>query len=174
MAEGARQRRLEVRPLAEADWAAVVAIVQEVAAAGETYTLDHGIGVEPARAFWSDSAHRVVAVDAAGTVLGSAKMGPNRVAQGSHVGTASFVVAGAARGLGVGRALGEHVVAWHEEHGFRAIQFNAVVETNASAVRLWQRLGFAVVGTVPGAFRRPSGEYVGLHVMHLDLTRPPG
>ena len=63
-------------------------------------------------------------------------MGPNRPAQGSHVGTASFMVSGAARGRGVGRALGEHVVAWHRDRGFRDIQFNAVVETNESAVRL--------------------------------------
>jgi hypothetical protein len=60
-------------------------------------------------------------------------------------------------------------VAWHREHGFRAIQFNAVVESNVGAVRLWESLGFTIVGTVPGAFRRPSGEYVGLHVMHLPL-----
>jgi GNAT superfamily N-acetyltransferase len=69
----------------------------------------------------------------------------------------------------VGRALGEYAVDWHRRHRFRAIQFNAVVETNTGAVRLWQSLGFGIVGTIPGAFRRPSGEYVGLHVMHLPL-----
>ena len=76
----------------------------------------------------------------------------------------------AARGLGVGRALGEHVVAWHREQGFRGIQFNAVVESNEVAVRLWRALGFEVVGTVPGAFRSPAHGYVGLHVMYLPLV----
>jgi GNAT superfamily N-acetyltransferase len=80
------------------------------------------------------------------------------------------MVSARARGRGVGRALGEYAVDWHRRHGYRGIQFNAVVETNAAAVRLWQSLGFTVVGTVPGAFRRPSGEYVGLHVMHLPLA----
>ena len=99
-------------------------------------------------------------------------MGANRPAQGAHVGTASFMVGAEARGKGVGRALAEYVVDWHRRSGFRAIQFNAVVETNTGAVRLWESLGFTVIGTVPEAFRRPSGEYVGLHVMHLPLHLP--
>jgi GNAT superfamily N-acetyltransferase len=97
-------------------------------------------------------------------------MGANRPARGDHVGTASFMVAESARGRGVGRRLGEHVVQWHREQGFRGIQFNAVVETNTPAVRLWQDLGFRIIGTVPGAFRSRRHGYVGLHVMYLDLT----
>ena len=73
-------------------------------------------------------------------------------------------------GRGVGRALGEHVVAWARDAGYRGIQFNAVVETNVAAVRLWESLGFRVIGTVPGAFDHPQHGYVGLHVMFLDLT----
>jgi GNAT superfamily N-acetyltransferase len=160
---------MTIRPFEEADWDVVRAVVEEVAAAGETYCLPPGLPDDELRAFWLSDAHTVVAaVD--GEVLGSAHMGPNRPAQGSHVGTASFMVSARARGRGVGRALGEYAVDWHRRHGYRGIQFNAVVETNAAAVRLWQSLGFTVVGTVPGAFRRPSGEYVGLHVMHLPLA----
>jgi GNAT superfamily N-acetyltransferase len=77
-----------------------------------------------------------------------------------------------ARGRGVGRRLGEWVVAWHRDQGFRGIQFNAVVETNTAAVELWHSLGFVAVGTVPGAFRSREHGYVGLHVMYLDLTTP--
>ncbi len=107
------------------------------------------------------------------TVLGSAKAGPNRPAQGAHVGTASFMVGSAARGLGIGRALGEHVVEWLGANGFEAIQFNAVVSTNMAAVRLWESLGFRIVGTVPAAFRLPSGEYADLHVMYLRMKDSP-
>ena len=96
-------------------------------------------------------------------------MGPNRPGPGAHIGTASFMVAPEARGRGVGRALGEYVVQWHRDQGFRGIQFNAVVETNTAAVRLWRSLGFEIVGTVPGAFRSPTQGYVGLHVMFLEL-----
>jgi ribosomal protein S18 acetylase RimI-like enzyme len=72
-------------------------------------------------------------------------------------------------GRGVGRALAEHVIAWARASGYRAIQFNAVVETNTRAVALWRSLGFGIVGTVPEAFRHPAHGYVGLHIMHLRL-----
>ncbi|WP_377324318.1 GNAT family N-acetyltransferase [Pimelobacter simplex] len=102
-------------------------------------------------------------------MLGRAGVCAEAFAQGSHVGTGSFMVGSAARGRGIGRALGEHVVAWHRAEGFAAIQFNAVVATNTAAVALWRSLGFEVIGTVPGAFRRPDGSFAGLHVMYLDL-----
>lgn len=156
-----------IRPFEDDDWPEFLPIIQQVAAAGETYAMPHDITDAAARAYWVDQ--HVVTARRGGTLLGSAKMGPNRPAQGSHVGTASFMVGEAARGHGVGRALGEYVVDWHRREGFRAIQFNAVVETNTSAVRLWEALGFTIVGTVPEAFLRPDGSYVGLHVMHLPL-----
>ena len=106
-------------------------------------------------------------------MLGSAKMGPNRPAQGSHVGTASFMVGSAARRRGIGRAMGEYAVEWHRANGFAAIQFNAVVSTNTRAIRLWESLGFTTIGVVPDAFRLPGGEggpsYADLHVMYLRL-----
>ena len=89
---------------------------------------------------------------------------------GQISGTASFLVAPEARGKGVARALAGEVVRWHRSEGYRGIQFNAVVETNAPAVHLWQSLGWEVVGTVPGAFHHPEDGYVGLHVMFKDLT----
>jgi GNAT superfamily N-acetyltransferase len=97
-------------------------------------------------------------------------MGPNRPARGSHIGTASFMVDADTRGKGVGRRLAEHTVQWHRDQGYRGIQFNAVVETNTAAVHLWQRLGFEIIGTVPGAFESRTHGFVGLHVMFLDLS----
>ena len=83
-----------------------------------------------------------VVLEEDGRVLGTAKMGPNRPGRGDHVGTASFMVDPAASGRGVGRALATHVVDWHRAQGYAGIQFNAVVETNAAAVHLWESLGF--------------------------------
>ena len=160
-----------IRPLADADWPQVHDLVVEVATAGDTYAMDVPADLQETRDFWSGQ-QLVVAVDG-DTVLGSAKMGPNRPAQGAHVGTASFMVGSVARGRGVGRALGEYVVQWHRDHGFHAIQFNAVVSTNTAAVRLWQSLGFEILGTVPDAFRLPDDggreSYADLHVMHLRV-----
>ena len=96
-------------------------------------------------------------------------MGPNRPGPGSHVATASFMVARDARGLGVGRALGEYALRWAREEGYAAMQFNAVVESNHPAVRLWQALGFKIIGTVPEAFQHPNLGRVGLHIMHQFL-----
>jgi GNAT superfamily N-acetyltransferase len=96
-------------------------------------------------------------------------MGPNRPGPGSHVATASFMVASVARGRGVGRALGEYALSWAKAQGYAAMQFNAVVESNHVAVRLWKELGFQVIGTVPEAFAHPTLGRVGLHIMHRRL-----
>lgn len=162
---------MEIREATPEDWPQIWPFFIETVRAGETYAYPEDLTSEQGAALWLESppGATVVAVED-GVVLGSAKMGPNRPARGSHVGTASFMVSPAARGKGVGRALGEHVVAWHREQGYRGIQFNAVVETNTAAVALWESLGFEVVGTVPGAFEHPVHGYVGLHVMHLSLV----
>lgn len=161
---------LEIRTASDADWPAIWPVVEPVVRAGETYAYPVDLTSEQGRALWMEvpPGRTVTAVDGA-KVLGTAKMGPNRPGNGDHVGTASFMVSAAARGRGVGRALGEHVIDWHREQGFRGIQFNAVVESNTAAVRLWCSLGFEIVGTVPEAFRSPSAGFVGLHVMYLPL-----
>jgi GNAT superfamily N-acetyltransferase len=159
---------VEIRPIRESDWSQVHTLVVEVAAAGETYAMEVPQSEGETRAFWSGR-EVVVAVEE-DTVLGSAKMGPNRPAQGAHVGTASFVVAAAARGRGIGRALGEYAVEWHRANGFAGIQFNAVVSTNTGAIRLWESLGFETIGVVPGGFRLPDSSYADLHVMWLGLA----
>ncbi len=162
---------MEIREIRDDDWSSVFAFWAPIVEAGETYAYPAGLDADEARALWVPGApdRTVVAVDGA-DVLGTAKMGPNRPGRGSHVATGSFMVAPEHGGRGVGRALGEELVRWARASGFRGIQFNAVVETNQRAVALWRSLGFEVVGTVPGAFRRPGGQYVGLHVMYLDLT----
>ena len=160
-----------IRTAGEADWPAIWPFWQEIVEAGETYAFPLGLTAEEARGWWLESPPgTTVVLEEDGVVLGSAKMGPNRPGRGAHVGTASFMVAPHAQGRGVGRRLAEHVVAWHREHGYRAIQFNAVVETNTAAVALWQSLGFRIVGTVPEAFNSRTHGLVGLHVMHLPLA----
>ncbi len=156
----------QIRPLTEADWPQVHALVAEVATAGETYAMDVPQSEAETREFWS-GLHNVVAVEG-DTVLGSAKMGPNRPAQGAHVGTASFMVGSAARGRGVGRAMGSYAVDWLARNGFESIQFNAVVSTNTAAIALWHSLGFETIGIVPDAFRLPDS-YADLHVMYLRV-----
>ncbi|GAA2040153.1 GNAT family N-acetyltransferase [Agromyces tropicus] len=161
---------VSIRPFAEGDWAAVLAIIGEVVREGETYVYPTAMSPEEARATWIEAPPGLTVVaEVDGRVVGTAKMGPNRPGHGDHIGTASFMVATDARGSGVGRRLAEWVVEWHRREGFEGIQFNAVVASNERAVRLWRSVGFEVVGTVPGAFRSPRHGRVGLHVMFLPL-----
>jgi GNAT superfamily N-acetyltransferase len=160
-----------IRPATADDWPRIWPIFDATVQAGETYAFPMDLTVQSARGWWmEDPPGQTVVLAEEGRILGTAKMGPNRPGHGDHIGTASFMVDPGARGRGVGRAMGEHVVQWHRDEGYRGIQFNAVVETNVAAVRLWQDLGFGIVGTVPGAFRSPTRGYVGLHVMFLPLA----
>ncbi len=161
---------MQIRKYTDAVWPSVWPIFREVVTAGETFAYDPGWSSEQARDVWVETppGHTVVACDGA-CVLGTAHMGPNRPGPGSHVSTASFMVASTARGEGVGRALGEYALFWAREQGYDAMHFNAVVESNDAAVRLWQALGFRILGTVPETFKHPTRGRVGLHVMHRYL-----
>ena len=159
-----------IRPATDDDWPRIWPFFEATVRAGETYAYPLDLTLENGRDLWmADPPGATVVLEDGGELLGSARMGPNRPGSGDHVGTASFMVAPEARGRGVGRALGEYVVQWHRDQGYRGIQFNAVVETNTAAVELWHSLGFEIVGTVPGAFRSPTHGHVGLHVMYLAL-----
>ena len=160
-----------IRDYTDADWDQVGPILADVVAAADTFPYDPDWPPETLREVWVERppGRTSVAVDHDGAVRGTAKMGPNRPGPGSHVATASFMVAAHARGRGVGRALCEEALDWARRQGFAAMQFNAVVETNTAAVELYRRLGFSVIGTVPESLAHPARGRVGLHVMHRRL-----
>jgi L-amino acid N-acyltransferase YncA len=160
-----------IREVTAADWAAIWPILNEVGAAGETLTWDPDITEARARAGWMRErpGRTIVAVDDDGRVIGSANTCPNHSGPGAHVANAGFVVHPARRREGVGRALGRHVIEQARADGYRAMQFNAVVETNTAAIRLWHSFGFRILATVPEAFLHPAHGYVGLHIMYRTL-----
>ncbi|EME97221.1 GNAT family N-acetyltransferase [Streptomyces mobaraensis NBRC 13819 = DSM 40847] len=162
---------MQIREATGHDWAAIWPFLREITAAGETFVYPLDLDEEAARALWLLPApnRTVVATDDAGTVLGTANMTVNRPGNGDHIASASYMVDPVHAGRGVGRALCAYTLEWARAAGFRGMQFNAVVECNEPAVRLYQSLGFEVVGTVPGAFRHPREGYVGLHVMYREL-----
>ncbi len=161
---------MDIRPFVEADWPQVWSIIRAIVRAGDTYTYDPDLPEAEARAGWIEAPPglTVVAVDG-DRVVGTGRMARNRAGPGSHVANASYMVAPDARGIGVGSALCRFSLEWAREQGFAGMQFNAVAETNTGAVGIYRRLGFEIVGTVPGAFAHPTLGRVGLHIMYREL-----
>jgi ribosomal protein S18 acetylase RimI-like enzyme len=152
------------------DWSEIWCILRQVAEAGETFCWPCDIAEDRARAIWmSPSPNLVLVLRDGGAVVGTAALHPNQDGPGAHVANASFAVDPRCRGRGVGRRLAQDTLDRARAQGYRAMQFNAVVETNTGAVALWRSLGFRVLTTVPEAFRHPTAGYVGLHVMHRTL-----
>lgn len=159
-----------IRAAEDQDWPGIYPFFFAIVAAGESYAFPPDLTLDAARPWWMETApgQTFVALDDQ-TILGSAKVGPNRPGRGSHVATASFMVDPAHRGRGVGRCLGAHVLEWARVRGYRSMQFNAVVETNTAAVDLWTSLGFDILTTVPEAFDHPTHGLIGLHLMFQRL-----
>lgn len=161
---------MDIKTASEQDWPRIYSFYAAIMAEGKTYAFPEGQTLDEARPWWMEQppGQTVVALDG-DAVLGSAKMGANRPGRGAHVATASFLVDPAHQSKGVGRALGQYVVDWAGLAGFKSIQFNAVVESNAPAVHLWQSLGFDILGTAPESFNHPEHGLVGLHLMFRHL-----
>jgi L-amino acid N-acyltransferase YncA len=136
-----------IREAQAEDWPAIWPILKEVRNAGETLTWDPARTEACARPSWMRElpGRTIVAVDDDGRVIGSANTHPIHSGPGAHVANAGFVVHPARRGEGAGRALCGHVLDQARADGYRAMQFNAVVETNTSAIWLWRSFGFEIL-----------------------------
>ena len=162
----------EAKP--ERDWlTGIWPIFQEIVRGGETLAFPPETDEAHGRAYWllPPPAGVFVAVDpATDAIVGSSFVKPNQPGLGGHVANAAFIVARAAEGHGVGRALGEHAIDWARQAGFSAMQFNIVVSTNERAIALWKNLGFSAIGIVPEAFQHQSlGRRVDVLIMHRFL-----
>lgn len=158
-----------IRPANPTDFAAMWRIFQVVIAAGDTYVFGAQTSRDDAYAYWFGAGVRSFVAVEDGQILGMYKLVANQRDRGSHVANASFMVATEAQGRGLGRRLGEHCLETARELGFRAMQFNVVVSTNHRAIALWERLGFAIVGTLPEAFQHPELGYIDAYVMYRLL-----
>ena len=164
----------DIRPATGADWPAIWAILEPVIRAGETFTWDRDTTEHQGRERWfrQSPGQTFVAVgrgEPGGVILGSGELHANQGGGGSHVANAGYVVHPAHGGKGVARGLCAYSLGAARVAGFRAMQFNAVVESNVRAVAAWQSLGFEVLATIPEAFLHPRLGYVGLHLMYRRL-----
>jgi ribosomal protein S18 acetylase RimI-like enzyme len=160
---------MRIRPATTVDDDAILQIIMPVIRGGETYGLPMDWTEAQALAYWRSPEHTVFAAEDNGAVLGTCYVRPNQRGGGSHVANAAFMTAAAAAGRGVASAMCAHAMQYAKAAGYGAMQFNFVVATNVRAVALWQRLGFAIVGRLPGAFRHPAHGFVDALVMFREL-----
>jgi ribosomal protein S18 acetylase RimI-like enzyme len=160
---------VEIREIGAGEFELVWPIFHAVVAAGDTYSYAPDTSFEEARAMWTSAPTRCFAAFLDGRAAGCYMLRPNQPGLGSHVANAGYMVAPQARGHGLAGKLCEHSLATARAAGFLAMQFNYVVSTNEVAVKLWQKHGFRIVGTVPKAFRHAQLGLVDVHVMHQFL-----
>jgi len=171
---GARLQRpaLEIREYRESDWPRIWPVLEATIRAGDTYAFSPQSTAEEIRRVWLEApAKTFVACDPQGAILGSYFIKANQPGLGAHVCNCGYVVAPEAQGRGIASLMCEHSQAQALAMGFRAMQFNFVVSTNLRAIRLWERLGFTVVGRLPGAFNHQELGYVDALVMFKQLVR---
>jgi ribosomal protein S18 acetylase RimI-like enzyme len=162
---------MNIREATRQDFEQIWPIFHEIAAAGETYAYPRDISKEQALKLWMDAPRTTYVIEEAGTILGTYYLKTNQAGPGDHVCNCGYMVSSQARGRGLATKMCEHSQQVARELGYKAMQFNLVASTNEGAVRLWNKLGFATVGRLPGAFHHSSKGYVDALVMYkwLDI-----
>ncbi len=160
---------LVLREIGADEFVRVWPLFQQVIAGGDTYSYSPDMRFEEARDTWTSPPSRCFVAERGDEVLGAYLLKPNQPGLGNHVANAGYMVAPNARGQGIAGTMCEHSMAQARCAGFTAMQFNFVVSSNTTAVRLWQRHGFRIVGQVPGAFRHAVHGHTDVYVMHREL-----
>lgn len=160
---------MRIRAATDEDRPAIWSIIGPTIRAGETYTLPSDMTREDALAYWMGADHDSFVAEDDGRIVGTYYLRANQAGGGDHVCNCGYMTDAAAAGRGVARAMCEHSLVHAKSRGFRAMQFNFVVSTNARAIRLWRSLGFAEVGRLPRAFRHPGLGFVDALVMFREL-----
>jgi ribosomal protein S18 acetylase RimI-like enzyme len=160
---------MQIRKAEPRDAAAIAEIILPTFREGSTYTVDPDISEADARAYWLSPDKETFVAEDAGVIVGTYIMRPNQAGGGRHVCNCGYMTRAGATGRGIARAMCLHSLGHARSRGYRAMQFNFVVATNERAVRLWQSLGFEIVGRLPGAFRHPVHGYVDALVMYQTL-----
>lgn len=160
---------MNIRAAVPGDSDAIWRILEPVIRAADTYTLPANMTRQDALAYWNSPGHEVFVAEEHGEIQGTYYLRANQKGGGAHVANCGYMTAPWASGKGVARAMCRHSLERARERGFRAMQFNFVVSSNERAVRLWQGMGFEIVGRLPGAFSHPTRGDVEALVMYRRL-----
>jgi len=160
---------MRIRAATGADADALWAILEPIVRAGETFAVSRDISRDDALAWWRAPGQEVFVAEVDGGILGTYFIHPNQLGPGSHVSNCGYATAPSASGRGIARAMGAHSLEHARARGYRAMQFNIVVSTNAPAVHLWTSMGFRTLCRVPGAFHHPVHGFVDTLVMFREI-----
>lgn len=150
---------ITVRAYTEADLPAMVTIWNEVVEDGVAFPQEEMLDLQSGAAFFAAQTYVAVAEDEALGVLGLYILHPNNIGRCGHICNTSYAVERTARDRHIGEKLVADSLAQGKAHGFRVLQFNAVVASNVRARHLYEKLGFVQLGTIPGGFRLSDGRY---------------
>lgn len=160
---------LHVRPSDDSDSDAIWSILKPIVEKGEEFCAPRDGGRVGAFAYFCPPTAEVFVAETEGEVVGAYYLKPNQTGGGAHVCNAGYAVHPEATGKGVARTMLAHSLERARARGFRAMQYNFVVATNARAIATWERAGFKTVGRLPGAFEHPHHGFVDALVMYRDL-----
>ena len=147
---------MQIRPATQDDIPAVLDIVAPILRAGDTYAIDTDMTDDDVIAYWMGKDKVTLVAEEDGAVVGTYYIRQNQGGGGSHVCNCGYMTAPAASGRGIARRMCEDSLLRAKDLGYRAMQFNFVIASNAAAVHLWPQLGFEIVGRLPGAFMHPT------------------
>lgn len=151
----------------ESFWPTFSAVIQ----AQETYAFDPEMTMEQAFSVWCEQPSKTYVYTENDVVLGSYYIKPNAMGPSGHICNCGYMVSEEARGQGIARSLCEHSQQVAIELGFEAMQFNSVVSTNKTAIKLWERLGFSIIGAIPKAYKHPKFGPVNSYIMYKSLRK---
>jgi len=160
---------IHIRRATKIDEPAIWSIIKPVIRAGDSYALDRKMSQKAAMAFWMAPEKWTFVAETSSDIVGTYYMKTNQAGGGAHVCNCGYITDEKARGRGIAKAMCEHSIKQAPEFGFKAMQYNCVLSTNKGAIRLWQRLGFDIVGTIPNVFLHPDKGYIHAHVMYQEF-----
>ena len=163
---------MEIREAANHDFDGVWRIFHQVVKEGKTYAFERDTSKEEAQNIWMEAPRKTYVAIENGNILGTYYLKTNQAGPGNHVCNCGYMVSSSARGKGLATLMCNHSQQVAIELGYLAMQYNFVASSNEGAVRLWHKMGFETVGTLPNAFNHPSKGYVDAFVMYkwLDNT----
>lgn len=159
-----------IRKYSEADIPSMTAIWNEVVEEGVAFPQEENLTEETAAEFFGEQSYCGVAENTdTGNVLGLYILHPNNVGRCGHISNASYAVSSALRGQHIGEKLVRDCIREARALGFKILQFNAVVKTNAGARHLYEKIGFTQLGVIPGGFRMKDGRYEDICPYYIEV-----